>query len=146
LLILWTCWKLGKPQMNPRFNREVQKTTIKLLYQLAAVHKMPNVMVRIRKSDPMAPIELYQKTEQTETKQTWQFWANVSIPVFLSYDVPTAIASGGRVHDLVAARNKQRRPPPWDMEPLETDTVEQALAAVGFNQDIIALAAGSRFD
>ena len=73
--------------MNPRFSREVQKTTIRLLQQLAAVYQMRNVGVRIKDDDPAMPIELYSKTkkiENNETVEEWHFCTTLSIPVFLS--------------------------------------------------------------
>ena len=79
---------------------------------------------------PAAPVELYQKTEHG-----WRHWKDISIAKFLSIDVPTAIAAGGNVGNLLDAKNMQQRAPPWDLEPLETSTIEQALVAIGFKEE-----------
>ena len=85
-----------------KFNREVQRTSIKLVRQLEAAGKMPNVLCDIKDSAPMAPIALYRKTERG-----YEFYADISIQTFLSFDIPAALAAGGTIDDLY--KTKKRR-------------------------------------
>jgi hypothetical protein len=114
--------------MTPKFIREVHKTTIDLLRQLAAIREMTNISVHIKNKPSTQPISLGYRTEQ----KNWEHHGDISISTFLSFDIQTAIAAGGSIDDLLAS--KKRRPLKWDMEPLETDTVEQALRTVGFKE------------
>jgi hypothetical protein len=107
----------------------VHKTTIDLLRQLAAIREMTNISVHIKKKPSPQPISIGYRTEQ----KNWEHCGDISISTFLSFDIRTAIAAGGSIDDLIAS--KKRRPLKWDMEPLETDTIEQALRTVGFTKE-----------
>ena len=93
--------------MNPKLAREVLKTTFKLLHQLAAVLKIPKVCMSA--DNPTVSIELYEKIKKAETREVRGNHTRISIAEFLSLDVPTAIAAGGSLHDLLTAKKKERR-------------------------------------
>jgi len=50
--------------MTPKFIREVHKTTIDLLRQLAAIREMTNISVHIKNKPSTQPISLGYRTEQ----------------------------------------------------------------------------------
>lgn len=116
--------------MSGRFSNELQKMTIRLIYQLAALIEMPAVGVRIRSKSTSTPIFIYDKANDEK-------FVSVSISTFLTLNVAAAIAKGGAFADLLESPRFPKRPssPAWDMEPLEVDTIEKAMTALGLAKD-----------
>jgi hypothetical protein len=115
--------------MNERFGREVQKMTVRLIYQLAAVAKMPAVGVYVLSQNTSAPIKVWPKPDLRGDVR------RLSISDFLRFNVEAAIAKGGTFADLLTtARPKRSSSPDWGMEPLEVDTIEDALAVLELPQ------------
>jgi hypothetical protein len=110
----------------------VQKITISLLRQLTAIRQMSNVRVHIKEDKPGAPIMLIRRHVENDGSEYWSEWGSISIQDFLSFDITAAIAAGGTIGDLMRTQNK-RRPPRWDMEPLETVPLDEALSAIGWD-------------
>jgi hypothetical protein len=62
-------------------------------------------------------------------------FCELSISTFLSLDVEKAIVKGGTFDDLIQSKRVTSVvSPTWDMEPLETETIEQAMATLGLPQ------------
>jgi len=114
--------------MSGKFSNDLQKMTVRLLYQLAALLKTPAVVVRIDPKRPSKPIVLYDKMDHHK-------FCQLSISTFLDLDVEKAIVKGGTLDDLIhSKRATSVVSPKWDMEPVETETIEQAMAILGLPQ------------
>jgi hypothetical protein len=104
------------------FSREVQKMTVRLIHQLAAVAKMPTVGVYVMTGNASKPIKLWEKPDR-------QGPCLLTISEFLRLDVEAAKAKGGTLAALFqSVRPKRPSSPDWGMEPLEADTIEEAMA------------------
>ena len=57
----------------------------------------------------------------------------MTLTSFLTFNVPMAIEKGGTYKDLLATegRNTEAIISRWDAEPLEVDSLEQAVTALG---------------
>ena len=114
--------------MSGKFSNDLQKMTVRLIYQLATLLKMPAVGVRIDQKRPSKPIVLYDKMDHHK-------FCELSISTFLSLDVEKAIVKGGTLDDLIQSKRVTSVvSPKWDMEPVETETIEQAMAILGLPQ------------
>jgi hypothetical protein len=114
--------------MSGRFSNDLQKMTVRLIYQLAALVKMPAIGVRIDPKSPSKPIVISDKMDHHR-------FCKLSISTFLDLDVEKAIVKGGTLDDLMhSKRVTSVVSPKWDMEPVETETIEQAMAALGLPQ------------
>jgi hypothetical protein len=115
--------------MTDKIASETQKVTIRLIYQLAAIAKMPTVDVHLSSRRTSQPIVIWEKPNITGNMRRLTIWQ------FLSLDVAAAIAKGGTFTDLLQSKRiKQPWPPTWDIEPLEQDTLDQALSTVGLKE------------
>jgi hypothetical protein len=115
--------------MTDKIASETQKLTIRPIYQLAAIAKMPTVGVHLSSRRTSRPIVIWEKPNITGNMRRLTIWQ------FLSLDVAAAIAKGGTFTDLLQSKRiKQPWPPTRDIEPLEQDTLDQALSAVGLKE------------
>jgi hypothetical protein len=115
--------------MTERFGREVQKMTVRLIHQLAAIAKMPAVGVYVVSGNTSKPIRIWPKPDLRGDRRS------LSISDSLRLDVEAAIAKGGTFADLWAtARPKRSSSPDWGMEPLQADTIEDVLALLDLPQ------------
>jgi hypothetical protein len=100
--------------MTDKIASETQKLTIRLIYQLAAIAKMPTVGVHLSSRRTSQPIVIWEKPNITGNMRQLTIWQ------FLSLDVTAAIAKGGTFTDLLQSKRiKQPWPPTWEIEPLE---------------------------
>lgn len=108
--------------MAGRLDLEVQKLAIQLIRQLAAVKKMSAIKVFIGSAKETKPIVLMESPKS---------FIDLSIWHFLKLDVEAAIAKGGTLHDLLnSKRPKRPRPPTFEMEPLDVETLDDAMSTI----------------
>src|SRR5205814_638206 len=110
--------------LNLKFSRDVQKTTIRLIHQLAAVLEMPAVGVCIRSEKTSEPIVIFDRSRPLQSN-------SLSISKFLCIDVQMAIENGGTRESLLRSIRPKRPSTRWDVEPIDLDEIEQTLAASG---------------
>jgi hypothetical protein len=116
--------------MSGSFSNELQKMTIRVIHQLAAMTKMPAVGVSLQSKNTSRPIFIYDKAHIEN-------YCQLSISTFLTLNVAAAIAKGGTFADLIESPRFPKRPssPVWDMEALEVDTIEKAMTTLGLAKD-----------